>query len=234
MDYLLNETCPLKMPTPLSQNNIHQAYYVLSSFPPLRPHATSLSRRRLAAGQQGALPQVLIHHLLDAPDVVLRFPQVVQPGPSLPLGRPLRHLHTLDVGAVYFDGHFHPDRGQLISKQHRRVRAGALDGHDDSRNRVARFERDQQYISHPGAVHVGLVEESRPSSRRVEEGQLASVDDGDGIFAVFGFGFGGFVNDNVSSASTGPKSFRQLRPELCRECLWHLKLRDGTSLDRHQ
>jgi len=91
---------------------------------------------------------------------MLGFPEIVQPRPSLSLGSPLSHLHTLHSRAVHLDTHLHPYSGQLVPQQDRLVRAGAFDGHDHPRDRFAGFEGDEQDVANSGAVFVGLVEQS--------------------------------------------------------------------------
>lgn len=114
---------------------------------------------------------------------MLRFTHVVDPGPPLPLGRPLRNLHTLHERTVDLDAHLDGDLGQVVAQEHRRGRAGALDRQDDARERLAGLECRVEDVADFGAVEVCFGEEACSGARRVQQRQLLLVDQGHGVFA---------------------------------------------------
>lgn len=150
-------------------------------------------------GQQSPLPQILVNDLLHASQIVLRFTHVVDPGPPLPLGRPLRNLHTLHERAVDLDAHLDGDLGQVVAQQYRRGRAGALDRQDDAGERLAGLEGRVEDVADFGAVQVCFGEEAGSGARRVQQCQLLLFDQAHRVFTYLCRRDSGFVDEDFSS-----------------------------------
>lgn len=127
--------------------------------------------------------QVVLDNILDATNIVLRLPHVVETSAALPLLCSLDNLHALHIRAKHLDPHLDGDAGQFVAQQERGINPPLADVQTDAREWIAALECHTQDVANLGAPRVpSIVEQLSPFTRRVENIQLFLSHSSNGIW----------------------------------------------------